>query len=275
MRTLFRTFKACSALFKMRVTECLQYRAAALANASISVFWGLIQIVMFTVFYTYGNPDSAALTLAQAISYAWLAQILLGFIGNIDIDGDLRQKIISGDVALELCRPLDLYSHWFARAAANRIGSFPWRAIITLIVALIMPAAFRLSAPTSALGFALFLLSVCSAFMLCLAYAMLLTSVRLGLTWGEGPTYALGTLGRFLSGAYLPLLLWPDFLQRVLLVQPFAGLMDIPFRLYIGSMPPGDALWAVCLQLFWAAAFVALGKALMHRRINRLIVQGG
>ena len=275
MRSLYRTFKACGALFKVRVAERLQYRAAALANASISVFWGILQIVMFTVFYTYGNPDSAALSLTQAISYAWLVQILHGFVGNLDVDSDFREQITSGNVALELCRPLGLYEHWYARAAANRIGGFPLRAIITLLVALVMPVAFRLSAPSSALGFALFLLSVCSAFLLCVAYAMLLTAVRLGLTWGEGPTYALGLLGGILGGGYLPLLLWPDFMQRVLLFQPFAGLMDIPFRLYVGSMLPGDAPGAISLQLLWVAVFVVLGKALIHRKLNQLIVQGG
>jgi len=275
MRSIFRTLRACAALFKMRVAEHLQYRAAAFANASIGIFWGLIQVMMFTVFYTYGNPDTAALTLTQAVSYAWLIQIMLGLIGNINLNGDLRDKIISGNVALELCRPLDLYSHWYARVAASRVGLFPIRAAITLLVALIMPAAFGLSAPHSALGFALFLLSVGSAFLLCVAFTMLLTVVRLGLTWGEGPTFALAMVGGVLSGAFLPLVLWPDFFQRFLMVQPFAGLLDIPFRLYVGAIPPGDALGAIALQLLRAAAITVLGKALMHRRVSRIIVQGG
>jgi len=259
----------------MRVAEHLQYRAAAFANASIGVFWGLIQITMFTVFYTYGNPDSAALTLTQVVSYAWLIQIMLGLIGDINVSPELREKITSGNVALELCRPLDLYSHWFARVAANRVGRFPIRAAITLLVALIMPAAFGLSAPHSVMGFVLFLLSVGSAFLLCAAFTMLLTVIRLGLTWGEGPTYALAMFGQVLSGAYLPLMLWPDFLQGALMVQPFAGLLDIPLRLYVGAMAPGDALGAISLQLMWTVALIVLGKALMHRRISRLIVQGG
>ena len=275
MRSLYRTFKACGALFKVNVAERLQYRTAALANASIGVFWGILQIVMFTVFYTYGNTDTVALTLAQAISYAWLAQMLLGIVGFPHLDGDLREKIVNGDVALELCRPLDLYSHWFARVAANRAGNFPWRGTIILVIALIMPAAQRLSAPDSIPGFVLFLLSVCTAFLLCVAFSMLLTAIRVGLTWGDGPTWVFIIVGGVLSGSYLPLPLWPDFMQRLLLVQPFAGLMDIPFRLYVGSIPPGDAFGAIGLQLLWAAVIVVLGRALLHRRLNHLIVQGG
>ena len=270
-----RTLRACAALFKIRVAERLQYRAAAIANASIGVFWGFLQIIMFTVFYTYGNASDTALTLPQAISYAWLVQILLSLVGFFNIDSDLREKIVSGDVALELCRPLDLYSHWFARVAANRFGGFPYRAVITLIVALAMPAAFGLSAPDSALGFALFLLSICTAFLMCVAFAMVLVAVRMELTWGDGPVWILIIVGGVLSGSYLPLPLWPDFLQRALMFQPFAGLMDIPLRLYVGNISPGDALLAICVQLLWMVVFVGIGKALMHRQTSRIIVQGG
>ena len=275
MRSIIRTLNACAALFVIRMTECLQYRAAALANASIGIFWGLLQVIMFTVFFTYGNQSAAALTLPQTVSYAWLTQIMHGIIGNPDVDNDLREKITSGDVALELCRPLNLYEHWFARSAANRVGSFPWRAAITMAAALVMPGAFSLSSPDSAMGFMMFVLSVCSGFLLCVAYAMLLAGVRIGLTWGEGPTFALALLAGVLSGGYLPLLLWPDFMHGVLMIQPFAGLMDIPFRLYVGAILPGDALGAIGLQLLWMMVFIVLGKFLMHRKINRLIVQGG
>ena len=270
-----RTAKACAALFKIRMSEQLQYRAAALANTSIGVFWGVLQIVMFTVFFTYGNTDNIAMTLPQAVSYAWLIQILLGVIGIMNIDSELRDKITSGNVALELCRPLDLYAHWFAKTSASRLGGTAWRTAFTLLAALIAPMAFRLSLPDSLAGFAFFLLSVCSAFLLSTAFLMLLTAVRMGLTWGEGPTWALLLLAGVLSGAYLPLQLWPDFLQPVLLLQPFAGVMDIPLRLYIGSMPLEDAIWAIGLQLIWATVFIVSGKALMAQRIKGLIVQGG
>ena len=275
MRGIRRPLKACLSLFKIRLAEQLQYRAAALANSTISIFWGILQIVMFTVFFTYGNINSAAMTLPQAVSYAWLVQILLGVTGRLDVNGEIRTKIIDGNVALELCRPLDLYAHWYAKTVADQIGGSFWRMLITLLAALVMPAALRLTAPESLLGFSFFLLSVGSAILLCAAFSMLLSALRVGLTWGDGPTYLLALTGQVLSGAYLPLQLWPDFMQRALLLQPFAGLIDIPVRLYIGTLPPYDALPAIALQLLWAVIFMAAGKVLLGRRISRLIVQGG
>jgi len=270
-----RMIKACRSLFTIRVAENLQYRAAAIANSSISIFWGLVQIVIFTVFFTFGDASGAIMTLPQAITYAWLTQIMMSFLGRLTLDADIREKITSGNVALDLCRPLDLYAHWYSKVLANRVGGAVWRAGLTLIVALVVPAALRVSPPVSAAGFLFFLVSVCTGALLCAAFAMLMAAVRVGLTWGEGPTYILEMTGMLLNGSYFPLALWPDFMQRFLLLQPFAGLMDIPFRLYLGLIATGDGLWAIGLQVSWTVVFIVAGRVLLNRRVSHLIVQGG
>ena len=78
-----------------------------------------------------------------------------------------------------------------------------------------------------------------------------------------------------LSGGYLPLQLWPDAMQKVLLYQPFAGYLDIPVRLYVGSMAAEQGITAVLMQLGWTAAFVLAGNALMGRKLKTMIIQGG
>ena len=119
------------------------------------------------------------------------------------------------------------------------------------------------------------LISLAGAFLLCTSYGMLVCAVRLNITWGEGPTYIILLLGGVLSGGYLPLQLWPDFMQRFLLVQPFAGYLDLPLRLYLGTLSPRDGVWAVSLQLMWTVVFMAAGKLLMQRRLKNIVIQGG
>jgi len=270
-----KTIKAYRSLFVIRVAENLQYRAAAIINSSVGIFWSIMQIVVFTIFFTFGDVGEASMTLPQAITYAWFAQVLWRLTGWLSLDTDIRGKIIGGNVALDLCRPMDLYTHWYAQTIANRVGGAAWRIVVTLGTALIVPAALRLLPPASLAGFLLFIVSVCIGVFLCAAFAMLMAAVRVGLTWGDGPTYMLEMIGMFLNGSYFPLALWPDFMQRFLLLQPFAGLMDIPIRLYIGLLLPQDAVWVIGLQIFWAIAFVVVGKHILHRRICQLIVQGG
>lgn len=272
------TAKACLSIFRIKTSEGFQYRVAGLAGASTSIFWVLIEVTVYSVFYTYANNKAAGtiagLTLKQIISYSWLTQIFF-LMQPMSIDSEILGKITSGDVGIELCRPIDLYFHWFSKIAASRLTPIFWRGSVTLIFGLLMPPSYRLSPPASLLGLICMLISFISAFLLCTAYGMLICAVRLNITWGEGPTYILMLIGGVLSGGYLPLQLWPKFMQTFLLIQPFAGYLDIPIRLYIGTLPPEDALFAISLQIIWITIFIVMGKLLLSKRLKNIIVQGG
>jgi ABC-2 type transport system permease protein len=270
--------RAYLSIFRMKAAEGLQYRIAALAGASISIFWVYVEILVYSVFYHYAdNPSAglmAGLNLRQLVTYVWLAQILF-LMQPMSIDSDILSKIQSGDVSLELCRPLDLYHHWFARVAAGRLTPLLWRGSIILMISLLMPRAYRLGPPASLPGLLCTILSVSSAFLLCSAYGTLVCIIRLSISWGDGPTYIIMLVGGVLSGSYLPLQLWPEFLQPFLLIQPFAGYLDLPLRFYLGTLPTDRILWGLTLQLSWSILFILAGKALMKKKTNRLIIQGG
>lgn len=273
-----RTFKTCISIIRLKIAEGVQYRASALTSGLTGIFWGIIEIVVYTVFYTYaqnkGAGVSAGMTLKQAISYAWLSEILMS-LQLTNVDYDILQKIDSGDVGIELCRPIDLYFNWYARMGSSHLAPFFYRGIVVLIAAILMPPAYRLMLPASAAGLLCMLLSVFSAALLCPAFGMVACALRLNIAWGDGPTNMILMVGMVLSGSYLPLQLWPAFMQKFLLFQPFAGYLDIPARLYIGTMQPRDAIWAIALQLFWTFLFILLGRLLMRRRMKDLVVQGG
>ncbi len=143
------------------------------------------------------------------------------------------------------------------------------------LVSLLMPLGYRLSPPVSLVALLWVVVSMSSALFLCTAYGLLICVVRLNVSWGNGPMYMMMLIGGVLSGGYLPLQLWPDFMQTFLLLQPFAGYLDIPVRLYVGSMPHQSAFWAIGLQWIWITVFIILGRVLISRRLRTIIVQGG
>ena len=68
-----------------------------------------------------------------------------------------------------------------------------------------------------------------------------------------------------LSGSLIPLTLYPDWMHRALFVQPFAGVVDIPFRMYSGNLA-GAAAWAgLGLQLFWTVVLIVGGRVALER----------
>lgn len=271
-----RTAKACLSLFRISVAESLQYRLAALSGVVTNIVWAFVEAAAFTVFFQYAENAGFAggLTLTQTISHVWVREMLL-ILQPYSIDNELLTKITNGDIALEMCRPLDLYWHWFARSSAGKVSIFIMRGLACFAIGFLIPGGYSAQLPVSLGALLLFLPSVFCAFLLCEAYGMLVTAVRTNITWGNGPMHLMLLLAQVLSGGYLPLQLWPDVLQPILLLQPFAGLCDIPARLYIGSMPLSDAWFGMGVQLFWAIAFIVLGKWLMSRRLRNIVAQGG
>jgi len=79
----------------------------------------------------------------------------------------------------------------------------------------------------------------------------------------------------FLSGSVLPLPLFPDWAQPILKILPARGLMDTPFRIYLGHIPPSEALAAIAHQLAWVGIAVWIGYRLLARGLKRVEVQGG
>lgn len=234
--------KAYRSLFRIRVAESFQYRVAALSGVVTSLLWAFVEAVAFTVFFRYADNANFAggLTLDQAIAHVWVRELLL-FLQPFTIDDELLAKIDKGDIGLDMCRPLDLYWHWFARSSAGKIVGFVMRCLICFLLAFLIPGGYGARLPVSLGAFLLFLPSALCAFALCAAFGMLVTAVRTNVAWGNGPMYFMLLVSQVLSGGYLALQLWPDFLQPWLLLQPFAGLCDIPARLYIGSMALSDA----------------------------------
>jgi len=77
------------------------------------------------------------------------------------------------------------------------------------------------------------------------------------------------------SGSLLPLDFFPDALRPFLHVQPFAGLVDIPFRIYFADLKGASALQGLALQTGWTIVLIAIGRYAMERMMRRLEMQGG
>ena len=98
--------------FKIRFSAGLQYRAAAIAGVVTQFFWGLMEIRMFMAFYR-SDPSAIPMEWDSLVSYIWLQQALLAMFMLWFFDNSIFDEISSGGVALELCRPCDIYSMWF------------------------------------------------------------------------------------------------------------------------------------------------------------------
>lgn len=266
-----------AAIVSARFRMLLQYRAAAIAGLWTQVFFGFVLIMVYEAFYR--STDAAPpLPFPQLASYVWLGQALLATL-PWNVDPELRAMVRSGAVAYELCRPVDLYGLWFARALAWRTAPTLLRAAPMAIFAMVVLPwlglpEWRLAppAPLAGLGFAL---ALGAALALSCAISTLLHVSLLWTISGEGIVMVLAAVVSLCSGLLIPLPLFPDAVRAVLEWLPFAGVADLPYRIYVGSVPADELALVLARQLGWTLALIALGRWLIGRGIRRLVVQGG
>ena len=257
-------------VFSARFRTLLQYRAAAMAGVATQLFWGLIRMMIFAAFYASSDAPQP-MTYPEVVTYVWLGQGMLLLV-MFGADPEVVQMIRSGTVAYELARPLDLYRLWYCRALAARTAPTLLRMAPVFLIAGLF---FGLQAPASFTCAGLWLLATAAAVLLGAALATVLTISLFWTIAGEGITRLVSGSIFILSGMIVPLPLFPDWLQPVLTFLPFRGMADTPFRIYLGHIPPTDAVWAVAHQLAWAAGLVLVGRVLLARGLRRLVVQGG
>ncbi len=128
--------------------------------------------------------------------------------------------------------------------------------------------------PSFASGAAWAAATVGALFLGC-AITLLCNSTMLWTVSGEGVVNLVITMVVFFSGMLLPIPLMPEWAQAVLNVLPFRGLVDLPFRLYVGHIPASGVWGALANQLVWTAALVLLGRWALSRGLRRVVVQGG
>ena len=131
----------------------------------------------------------------------------------------------------------------------------------------------RLPAGPEASG--LFVLAMIAVALLSASITVLIDIVTVASLNDRGANLLIAPFSSLLSGGIVPLAFYPDWLRPALRLQPFAGLMDTPFRIYFGELTGWDAAAALALQLAWAVALAALGRAWLGRAMGRLQVQGG
>ena len=262
--------RAYLSIFRMRKNIELQYRGAVIGGIICQIFFGLILVALYRALYA-GKPQT--LPLSHVVSYVWLQQAFFRML--LASDPELLDKIRTGGIAYDLCRPLHLYGYYYARTLAQKMTGSLLRAVPMLAFAFLLPEGWGLALPTTAAGFA-WCLGAMAPGLLCSAA---MENIAMGFTMRtkdpRGVKAMMELLMMSLCGNILPLTLFPDSWQRVITALPYAQMLDAPIRLYTGEYAPAQGAGVLLLQAAWTAALVCLGVWIWNRNRRHIVLQGG
>ncbi len=252
----------------------LQYRAAAYAGMVTQFAWGFMETLVFRAFYD-AEPSAFPMTFAATTSYIWMQQAFLYFFMAWIMESEIFDAIMNGNIAYELCRPIQLYNMWFSRSVANRLSGAVLRCFPILLIAAFIPEPYGLSAPASVMHAVLFLITLLLGLAVTVAFCMLIYALSFFTISPNGLRILFISAVEFFAGAVIPLPFFPPRIQLIMELLPFAAMQNVALRIYSGSMTSEQMTKAVSLQVFWLFVLIVIGKRLCRIAEKRVTVQGG
>ena len=259
-------------LFKMTFKGELQYRAKALSGVVTQLFWGLMYIYLYTAFM--GGKIIDGFSIPQMISYVWVGQAFF-VLRFADLPKNCAKEIENGNVCYKFVRPVDLYNQWFAEHFGYKLSATLIRCVPLIVVTLLLPPSIRFSLPASTISFLLFAVALMLGALMTSAISMITVFLTFKTLSAKGTITIVDTVCGVLGGMYVPLMFMPQSVQNVLNYLPFRFIMDLPARIYVGNIPPIQAIKFIGIAIAWLIALILIGKLLITKAGKNAIIQGG
>ncbi|MEU8835473.1 ABC-2 family transporter protein [Streptomyces sp. NBC_01527] len=249
------------------------YRIATAAGVFTNTVFGFILAYTYMALWDE-RPQLGGYDMSQALTYVWLGQALLATCAMMGggFEDELMERIRTGDVAIDLYRPVDLQMWWLA----GDLGRAAYQLLARGIVPMVLGAlAFPLALPTSPGIWLAYLVSVTLGVVVSFAVRYLVALSAFWLMDGAGATQIAFLAGLFFSGMLLPLTLFPGLLGEVARALPWSALLQVPADVFLGKHTGWGLVGAFAFQGGWALALLLAGRLVQSVATRRVVVQGG
>jgi len=210
----------------------------------------------------------AGFTRSQLVWYLMFTEAIM--LSNSRIDRRIEDDVKSGAVAYILIRPLHFVWYQCSIYFGETLGLLLFNLAVGAGV-----AAFLVGAPPlSLVSIPTLLIALTLAFLLNFFTRMALALLAF---WVEdtGPFFWVYSKVLFtLGGLFMPLEVYPQWLQRVAAALPFNHILYRPARLFV-SFSLQDALSVLGGQLLWTVSLLLLVMAIFRRGVKKVSVNGG
>lgn len=249
------------------------YRVATLAGIFTNSVFGVIYSYAYLALW-HQRPDAGGYDATDAVTYVWLGQALLMTValwggGTTD---DLADRIRTGDVAIDLYRPVGLIGWYLAGDLGRATYHALTRGVVPTILGVLL---FRIALPASPAAALGFVVSVTLAVVTSFAIRFLVACTAFWSLDQTGVRMLSGVLAIFLSGMTLPLVIFPEPLRSIALALPWASYLQTPADIWLGHRSGAGIVSGLAVQALWIAVLLALCQVVLGAATRKVVVQGG
>lgn len=250
--------------------EHLIYPGSVWAKLFAKIIYLYLQFSIWNALFIQKNQINPLLNKEETLRYIIVATIISTFIECNTIEW-INNQIRTGNIAMELIRPMDFRKMVFSRHIGDTaikvlFYCIPLSVLVTVIInkpllciAQILPG----------------LLSVGLAYCIQFLYALIigLLAFWLIVTWPLN--MLLNAIYKLLSGVWIPVTMFPEFLYKLNCFLPFRAIYAIPVTILTSRMKGQDVLENIIIQLIWIIVLFCIMELVWKIGKKKLIVQGG
>lgn len=247
------------------------YRSANVAGAVTNTVFGVVKASITVAAIAAAGGAIAGYDARQGASYAWLAQ---GLVATVALFGwsELAERIRTGDIAVDLARPVDLQVSWLAGDLGRAAFMLLPRGLPPVLIGVLF---FDVGVSPHPALYALAPISIVLAVAVSFACRFLVNLAAFWLLDLRGVLTLYMVASNVLAGLIVPVAWFPGWMRAIAAASPFPSMLQAPVDVLSGRASGWHALGTVAVQAFWLVVVLALGRLVLRRALRRLVVQGG
>jgi ABC-2 type transport system permease protein len=247
------------------------YRQATLAGAFTNTVFGVIKVSILFAAADAAGGVVAGYDRAALSTYTWVSQGLIAVVWVFSWT-TVSQRVRSGDVAIDLGRPLHPVLAWLAEDLGRAGQACLVRFAGPLVIGGLL---FGLRIPARPATGPLFVVSIALAVVVSFGGRLLVSLAAFWLLDVRGLLILYVLVSNVLCGLLVPVHFLPGWARTVAYATPFPSILQTPVDVVTERTTATAALCLVGVQVLWAAALLAGGVWVFGRGTRRLVVQGG
>lgn len=243
------------------------YRGSVVSQIIGSVFRILLTMALWKYVYHYDHEMQKYMILYVIISNV-ISMFYSGSMGY-----EIGEKIADGSFAIELIRPVNFLWMNYWKMVGRICAGFVMRGVPVLVC--FCPLVIMNRSYVSWKAFPIF---CCAVLMGHILYELLYTLIGF-IAFVCFEVWAFERLLedtiRFLSGSFLPLALFPDWLKSVSVFLPFRFLFSFPIEILLGKIAAGEIWTNMVIMILWILGAGGVLALVYKKAVNIFVVQGG